>query len=175
MLVLPAAVFIVLCGAAGVAAGWLSRGRLEQLVPWLPPSTRAWLPFVPVALAAWAVLAYCAPRLIAYRSLVYVLTSRRVLCTERGLRRGGREMPLSMIRDVHVSQGVLQGMLRSGTITLASGQAAQLTLTDVPEVRRFRQFVLEAIDDLPARGAGAGPEWDGGAAGDAAQWERRED
>ena len=58
MLVLPAAVFIVLCGAAGVAAGWLSRGRLEQLVPWLPPSTRAWLPFVPVALAAWVVLAY---------------------------------------------------------------------------------------------------------------------
>ena len=176
MLVLPAAVFIGLCGAAGFAAGWLSRGRLEQLLPWLPASTRTWLPLVPVALAAWIALAYCARRLLAYRSLVYVLTSRRILCTERGLRRGGREMPLSLVRDVHVRQGVLQGMLGSGTITLASGHAAQLTLTDVPEVRRFRQFVLEAIDELPARGAGAGVEWDGrAAAADAAPRERRED
>lgn len=176
MLVLPAVVLVVLCGAAGLAAGWLSRGRLEQVLPWVPASTRTWLPFVPVALAAWVALAYCARRLIAYRSLVYVLTSRRVLCTERGLRRGGREMPLSMIRDVHVRQGVLQGMLRSGTITLASGHAAQLTLTDVPEVRRFRQFVLEAIDELPGHGAGTGPERGYGAApADAAPWELRED
>ncbi|WP_077489739.1 PH domain-containing protein [Sinomonas mesophila] len=185
MLVLPAVVFVLLCGGTGFAAGWLSRGRLEQVLPWVPASTRTWLPFVPVALAAWVALAYCARRLLAHRSLVYALTSRRVVCTERGLRGGGREMPLSMIRDVHVRQGVLQGMLRSGTITLASGQAAQLTLTDVPEVRRFRQLILEAIDELPAHGAaGAGPEWGGGAAsagpewgggaapGDAAPWER---
>jgi hypothetical protein len=61
-----------------------------------------------------------------------------------------REMPLSMVRDVDVRQGVLQGMLGSGTLTLASGHAAQLTLTDVPQVRRFRQFVLDAIEELPA-------------------------
>ena len=176
MLVLPAVVFIVLCGGAGLAAGWLFRGRLEQLLPWVPVSTRTWLPLVPVALAAWVALAYCARRLIAYRSLVYVLTSRRVLRTERGLRPGGREMPLSMIRDVHVRQGVLQGMLGSGTITLASGHAAKLTLTDVPEVRRFRQFVLEAIEELPAHGAPPGLAWDGRAAsGDPAPWEGRED
>lgn len=150
MLVLPAVAFVAVCGAAAFAAGWLSRGRLESLLPWVPPTTRAWLPFVPVALAAWVALGYCLRRVVAWRSVSYVLTSRRVMRRQRGLRRLDREMPLSMVRDVDVRQGVLQGMLGSGTLTLASGHAAQLTLTDVPQVRRFRQFVLDAIEELPA-------------------------
>jgi uncharacterized membrane protein YdbT with pleckstrin-like domain len=149
MLVLPAVAFVMVSGAAAFAAGWLSKGRLEAVLPWMPPATRAWLPYVPLALAAWVALGYCLRRLVAWRSVSYVLTSRRVMRRQRGLRREDREMPLTLVRDVDVRQGVLQGMLRSGTLTLASGHSTQLTLTDVPEVRRFRQFVLDAIEKLP--------------------------
>jgi hypothetical protein len=33
---------------------------------------------------------------------------------------------------------------------LTTGQAASLRLDDVPDVRSFRQLVLDAIDELPA-------------------------
>ncbi|GAB2760117.1 PH domain-containing protein [Sinomonas soli] len=149
MLVLPALVLILVSGAAAFAAGWLSRGRLEAIVPWLPAGTSSWSPLVPAAAAVWVLIGYCLRELLAWRSVSYVLTSRRVLRRERGLTRSDRGMPLSLVRDVHVSQGFMQGMLRSGTITLTSGQSAQLTLTDVPEVRRFSQFILDAIEELP--------------------------
>lgn len=176
MLVLPAAVLVVACGAGAFGAGWLSRGHLEQVVPWLPDGSRTWLALVPAALAAWVILAYCLRRLVAWRSVSYVLTSHRVLRRERRLTRWDREMPLSLVRDVNVRQGFVQGMLRSGTITLSSGQSAQLTLTDVPEARRFSQFVLDAIEELPDDEWEPGPGEEIADFGDAPlPWELRED
>ncbi|GAB3274275.1 hypothetical protein GCM10027449_12420 [Sinomonas notoginsengisoli] len=150
MLVPPAAVLVLASGLGAFAAGWLSRGHLEQAVTWLPSGVRPWLALVPVALAVWVILGYCLRELVAWRSVSYVLTSRRVLRRERGLTRRDREMPLSLVRDVNVRQGFMQGMLRSGTIILSSGQSAQLTLADVPEARRFSEFVLDAIEELPS-------------------------
>jgi uncharacterized membrane protein YdbT with pleckstrin-like domain len=160
MLVLPAVVLILVSGAGAFSAGWLSRGHLEELIPWLPAGSSSPLALVPAALVAWVLVGYCLRELLSWRSVSYVLTSRRVLRRERGLTRRDREMPLSLVRDVNVRQGFLQGMLRSGTITLSSGQSAELTLTDVPEVRRFSQFVLDAIEELPsdAWGPGSGDE-----------------
>jgi membrane protein YdbS with pleckstrin-like domain len=149
MLVLPAVVLVVVCGAGAFAAGWLSRGHLEQTFPWLPPGSRLWLALVPALLGLWILLGYCLRELVAWRSVTYVLTSQRIMRRERGIVRRDRAMPLSLVRDVNLHQGFMQGMLRSGTITLTSGQSAQLTLTDVPEARRFSQFILEAIEELP--------------------------
>lgn len=176
MLVLPAVVLILVSGAASFAAGWLSRGRLEAMVPWLPAGTSTWSPLVPAAAAAWILVGYCLRELLAWRSVTYVLTSRRVLRRERGLTRSDRGMPLSLVRDVNVRQGFMQGMLRSGTITLTSGQSAQLTLTDVPEVRRFSQFILDAIEELPLQGREPDPGDEITDFSDASlPWELRED
>ncbi|MEA5454704.1 PH domain-containing protein [Sinomonas sp. JGH33] len=150
VLVLPALVAVLVCGGVAFAAGWLTRGRLDALLPWLPPGTGPWLALAPTALGAWIVVAYPLRRLIAWGRLRYTLTSQRVLRRERGLRRSERELPLAMVRDVAVHQSVLQSLARSGTITLTTGQAASLRLDDVPEVRSFRQLVLDAIDELPA-------------------------
>jgi membrane protein YdbS with pleckstrin-like domain len=149
MLAWPAIVFVLVSGAGAFAAGWLSRGHLEQAVPWLPPASRLWFALVPALLGVWIVLGYCLRELFVWRSVRYILTSRRVLRRERGLTRTDREMPLGLVRDVNVRQGFVQGMFRSGTIILSSGGSVQLTLADVPEARRFREFILEAIEDLP--------------------------
>lgn len=170
VLVLPAIVGVLVCGAAAFAAGWLTRGRLESLAPWVPAGFGPWLALVPAALAAWVLVAYPLRRLAAWTSLRYVLTSRRVLRRQRGLRRSDRELPLAMVRDVAVHQSVLQSLARSGTITLTTGQAASLRLDDVPEVRSFRQLVMDAIDDLPDHGFPGAyddglPGWGGAAPG----------
>ena len=176
MLVLPSVVLIAASGSGAFAAGWLSRGHLEQTFPWLPPASRGWFALVPAVLAGWILLGYCLRELFLWRSVSYVITSRRVLRRERGLTRQDREMPLSLVRDVKVRQGFVQGMFRSGTIILTSGQSAQLTLADVPEARRFSEFVLDAIEDLPD------DEWEPGPGDEIADfsdeplpWELRED
>ncbi|MDQ4502837.1 PH domain-containing protein [Sinomonas sp. ASV322] len=152
VLALPMLVTVLVCGGVAFAAGWLARGRLDALVPWLPAGTGPWLALVPTALGAWILVAYPLRRLIRWGALRYTLTSRRVLRRARGLRRSDRELPLAMVRDVAVHQSVFQSLARSGTITLSTGQAASLRLDDVPEVRSFRQLVLDAIDELPADG-----------------------
>ncbi|WP_336852909.1 PH domain-containing protein [Sinomonas albida] len=156
VLVVPAAVGVLVVGAAAFAAGWLYRGRLEGVVPWFPGGLGPWLALVPAALGLWLLARYPLHRLVGWASLHYVLTSHRVLRRERGLRRSDRELPLAMVRDVAVRQSVVQSLARSGTITLTTGQAASLRLDDVPEVRSFRQLVLDAIDELPP-----GPDFPG--------------
>lgn len=174
MLLLPAVVLIAVSGAGAFAAGWLSRGHLEQAFPWLPPASRLWFALVPAALGVWILLGYCLRELFMWRSVSYVLTSRRVLRRERGLMRHDREMPLSLVREVNVRQGFVQGMFRSGTIILTSGQSAQLTLADVPEARRFSQFVLDAIEELPDDEWGPGDEITD-FSDESLPWELRED
>ncbi|NUP74473.1 MAG: PH domain-containing protein [Sinomonas sp.] len=161
VLLTPALVAVVVCGAAAFAAGWLARGRLEPLVPWVPRGIGPWLALAPAALAAWTLAVYPLRRFAAWTSLRYVLTSRRVLRRQGGLRRTDRELPLAMVRDVAVRQSVAQSLARSGTITLSTGQAASLRLDDVPDVRSFRQLVLDAIDELPPDQGSPGT-YDGG-------------
>jgi hypothetical protein len=109
----------------------------------------------------WILVTYPLRRLVAWSSLHYVLTSRRVLRRQRGFRRNDRELPLALVSDVAVTQSILQSFAHSGSITLTTGQAASLRLDDVPDVRSFRQLVLDAIDELPPDLGPGGPA-DGG-------------
>ena len=149
LLVLPAVATVLICGLAAFAAGWLSRGHLDALLPWVPEGSGPWLALAPAVLAAWMVVTYPLRHLLAWAALRYTLTSSRVLRRQRGFRRSDRELPLAMVRDVAVHQNLLQSLVHSGSITLTTGQAASLRLDDVPEVRSFRQLVLDAIDELP--------------------------
>ncbi|WP_197061980.1 PH domain-containing protein [Sinomonas humi] len=179
LLVFPAVATVLICGLAAFAAGWLSRGRLDAVLPWVPEGSGPWLALAPAVLAAWMVVAYPVRRLLAWGALRYTLTSRRILRRQRGFRRSERELPLAMVSDVAVHQTILQSLVHSGSITLTTGQAASLRLDDVPEVRSFRQLVLDAIDELPPDQGfaddGGLPRLDGRAGcPDAPPWELRE-
>ncbi|WP_309107014.1 PH domain-containing protein [Arthrobacter sp.] len=65
------------------------------------------------------------------------------------LRRREWQVSLAAIRQVWVVQSVLQRILRSGNISLDTGHHDPAVLEDVPEAGKFRDFVLEAIDELP--------------------------
>ena len=59
------------------------------------------------------------------------------------------QISLASVRHVEVSQSLWQRILRSGNISLDTGHGVDAVIPDVPEVARFRNFVLDAIDELP--------------------------
>lgn len=167
-----AVVFVLAPALAAFGTAWVVRGEAARLVPAVHPGWTPWLVGACAAavLAAW--LGYCLPRLLRWRGTRYILTSRRLLARSGVLPRRERQVNLASVRNLTVHETVVQRLLRSGNISLETGYQDTMTLQDVPEAARFRDFILDAVADLPAdpqasghRGDPAGiPEtaWPGG-------------
>jgi hypothetical protein len=89
------------------------------------------------------------------------------------VRRRDEQVNLGSVRNVTVHQSVWQRILHSGNISLETGYQSVVTIQDVPEAARFRDFVLDAMAELPA---GRDPEADElpEYADDVLPWELRE-
>lgn len=146
---LSAVAFIVAPAAAAFGAAWVNRGGAQQVFPALNDSWKPWLTGAFFVLAAWILVGFCLPRLLRWSSTNYTLTSQRVVAKFGLLKRRDQQVNLRSVRNVSIHGSVLQRMLRSGTISLEVGHQGVVTLQDVPEVARFREFILDAIDDLP--------------------------
>lgn len=175
VLAVPAVVFVLTPAAAAFASALIVRGETATLLP-VTEGLEFYLVAACVALAAWIWLGFCLPRLVKWNATRYILTSRRAIARFGTMRRRDRQVTLAAVRNVQVRQTVLQRIVRSGNISLESGNGGGLEFRDMPEVARFRNFVLEAIDDLPEDefsdveqeiGYAPDPEpWDGRAGGD---------
>jgi uncharacterized membrane protein YdbT with pleckstrin-like domain len=85
----------------------------------------------------------------------YVVTTHRVVLRDGILARSGRDIPLSRINDVTFEHGVLERLLRSGTLLVESaGERGQVTLADVPRVENVQRTLYKLVeqDDLRRRG-----------------------
>lgn len=170
MLILPVLVFILVPAVAAYLAAWILKGGPARLSPVVNEHWTPWLLAACGILAAWLLLGYTVPRVLRWRAIRYILTTRRIISRFGMLRRGDWQVPLAAIRNVGVHQSVLQRVLRSGNISLDTGHKTALVLDDVPEASTFRSFVLDAIGDLPEGGNfGRGADDD-----DDVPWELRE-
>lgn len=149
MLFVPAVVFVLVPALAAFASAWIIRGGLERLVPAVSADWTFWLVTGCVLAALWVLCGYCLPRLLRWQATRYFLTNRRILARYGMLRRRDQQVFLVSVRNVTVSQTVLQRMLRSGTISLDAGHQFSAVLRDVPEVATFHRFVLDALSELP--------------------------
>ncbi|AXJ10445.1 PH domain-containing protein [Arthrobacter sp. PM3] len=157
MLIFPALLFIVVPALAAYASAWVVKGGPAKLVPLIPGDWTPWLVAVCVGLAAWVLLGYCLPKVSAWQATRYILTSQR-LVTRRGmLRRREEQVPLAAVRHVAIEQSLLQRLLRSGNISLETGDPWGAVVRDVPEAATFRDFMLDAMAELP-RGEGPGTD-----------------
>ena len=148
-LVAPAAAFIAAPAAAAFASAWITRGEAERLVPAMSSEWSPWLVAGCILGVAWIWLAYCLPRLLKWQGTRYTLTSRRIVARYGMLKRRDQQVNLAAIRNLMLTQSVVQRILRSGNISLETGYQGIVTVVDVPEVARFRDFILDAIDELP--------------------------
>ena len=97
-------------------------------------------------------LGYCLPRVMTWHATQYTLTSQRLIARYGMLRRRDQQVSLATVRNVVIHQSLLQRVLRSGNISLDTGYPTSAVVPDVPEVATFRNFILDAINDLPQGG-----------------------
>ncbi|KNH15350.1 membrane protein [Arthrobacter sp. ZBG10] len=168
-----AVAFILAPAVAAFCAAWVVRGGARQAVPELDSQWTPWLVGACVLAAAWVWLGYCLPRLLRWKHTRYTLTSTRMVARHGLLKRHDQQVNLANVRNVRVHETLLQRLLRSGNISLETGQQSVATFQDVPEVARFRDFILDAIGELPED---TGP-WPGETVGHPAgamPWDMRE-
>jgi membrane protein YdbS with pleckstrin-like domain len=154
-LTVPALLFILAPALAAYASAWIVKGGPARLVPLIKESAQEWTPWLIgacIALAAWVLLGYCLPRVMTWHATKYTLTSQRLIARHGMLRRRDQQVSLATVRNVVVHQSLLQRVLRSGNISLDTGHPNSAVLPDVPEVAMFRNFILDAIHDLPQGG-----------------------
>jgi membrane protein YdbS with pleckstrin-like domain len=155
----PAVFFILIPALAAFALAWLGRGALGRLVPQIA----GWKPQLMLAVVVLAIAAevlYPLRRYLRWAGTRYTLTSRRIIVRSGWLHRSRQDLPLPAVRNLGTRQSPLQRILRSGTIALDMGHGETASLPDVPEVARFRDFALAAINELPHVAlAGPGEIW----------------
>jgi membrane protein YdbS with pleckstrin-like domain len=173
MLIVPALTFIVVPALAAYACAWVLKGGPARLMPLIPKEWTPWLVAVALGLAAWVLLGYCLPRVIAWHATRYILTSQRLVTRYGMLRRRDEQVALAAVRHVAIEQSLLQRLLRSGNISLETGYPVGMVVPDVPEVATFRNFVLDAIGDLPQGGVFGADDMSYNT-GEAGPWETRE-
>ena len=163
VLIVPALLFILVPALAAYASAWLVKGGAARLLPAASGSGAPWTPWLVggcIALGAWVLLGYCLPRVMTWHATKYTLTNRRLVARYGMLRRRDQQVPLADVRNVVIHQSLLQRVLRSGNISLETGHPSGTVVPDVPEVATLRNFILDAIHDLPQAGfpgAGDGP------------------
>lgn len=145
----PVLAFILVPTVAAYACAWVVKGNAQRLAAFITVEWTPWLMGAAVVLAAWVVLGYCVKRVLRWRSVRYILTSRRILAKYGMFRRSDWQVSLMAIRNVGVHQSLIQRTLHSGNISLDTGHSGTAVMADVPEVGKFRGFILDAMDELP--------------------------
>ncbi|GAC48564.1 hypothetical protein GOACH_06_00610 [Gordonia aichiensis NBRC 108223] len=176
----PFSTFIVCTGLAGLAAGAIAASTLNAML------TMVLNIVVAVCWAAAAVWFFARP-LVAWKSTHFVLTDRRVIFRRGVLTRSGIDIPIRRINTVEFRHGLLDRMLRTGTLIIESASDEPLLFDDVPQVERVHALlyheVLDVADDRfddvvdtsdRYAGAGRGGYEDAGRGGGAAYSRRVE-
>ncbi|MEH6793842.1 MAG: PH domain-containing protein [Rhodococcus sp. (in: high G+C Gram-positive bacteria)] len=139
MLILPSITFVIVTGVAGVALGAAS-ARLE--------STAANVAMIATAVL-WAVIVgwRCLVPLISWKCTHFIVTDRRVLIRQGVLTHSGIDIPMSRISNVQFRHGLVDRMLRTGTLIIASASDDPLEFDDIPQVQRVHSLLYQQVFD----------------------------
>lgn len=81
----------------------------------------------------------------------YTLTNERLVTRTGVLTRKGRDIPLDRINDVAFEQGLIDRMVKAGTLKVsAASEEGMVVLVDIPEVHQFVLTMNKLVRD--ARG-----------------------
>ncbi|AOW92207.1 hypothetical protein BFN03_04395 [Rhodococcus sp. WMMA185] len=142
ILLLPALILLAATAAAGFAAGVaekelddssLNMVRVVLLVLWL-------------AVVTWRTL----PPFLRWKSTHFVVTDRRVLVREGVVTHVGIDIPMGRISNVQFRHGLLDRLLRTGTLVIVSSSDDPLEFDDIPNIQRVHSLlyyqVFDAVD-----------------------------
>jgi uncharacterized membrane protein YdbT with pleckstrin-like domain len=84
---------------------------------------------------------------LAWRSTHFVITDRRVMYRHGVLTRSGIDIPLARINSVEFPHGLLDRMVRSGTLVIESAAQDPLEFDDVPQVEQVHSLLYHEVFD----------------------------
>lgn len=139
-LVVPVLVLLVASFVAAAAAGWV------ETLSWAP---NAKLVVSAVIGAIWLLLVgwLTVWPFLAWLSTHFVVTDRRVMFRHGLLTRSGIDIPLARINSVEFRHGLLERMLRTGTLVIESASQDPLEFYDIPRVQRVHALLYHEVFD----------------------------
>ena len=109
LLILPSLLVPVVVGVASYLIFLVPSGSVRTPLRW------AIVVAALLVLLRWAVW-----RFLVWTTTRYVLTNRRVVIRTGVVSRSGRDIPLSRVNDVSFQHGIIDRVLRCGTLTIES-------------------------------------------------------
>ena len=97
-------------------------------------------------------------RFVAWRTTHFVITDRRVMFRKGVITRSGIDIPVRRINSVQFRHGLVDRVLRTGTLIVESASDDPLEFDDIPGVERVHALLYARLEDtLGGDDAAAGP------------------
>lgn len=84
---------------------------------------------------------------LSWRTTHFVITDRRVMFRHGVLTRSGIDIPLARINSVEFSHGIVDRMLRTGTLIIESASQDPLEFHDIPAVENVHSLLYHEVFD----------------------------
>ena len=136
----PALILIVATAAAAFVAGYVNTLNWE--------STPKNIVFLVIA-AVWLILIgwLTVWPFLNWLTTHFVITDRRVMFRHGLLTRSGIDIPLARINSVEFRHGLLDRVLRTGTLIIESASQDPLEFHDIPRVERVHSLLYHEVFD----------------------------
>lgn len=151
-LVAPVLLFWLLTAAVGLLLGLLWNS--QEAGP-----TRTWGTVVLVVVWVLGVLWLLVRPVVSWATTHFVVTDRRVIYRNGVLTRSGIDIPIGRINTVEFSHGLVDRMLRTGSLEIQSASEDPLTFAAIPRVESVHALLYERLLDHVDEDDGRG-RWD---------------
>ena len=84
---------------------------------------------------------------LAWLTTHFVITDRRVMYRHGVLNRAGIDIPLARINSVEFSHGLIDRMVRTGTLVIESASQDPLEFFDIPRVEQVHSLLYHEVFD----------------------------
>jgi uncharacterized membrane protein YdbT with pleckstrin-like domain len=114
----------------------------------IPGNKYVWVERLVLAvIAIMALMLWLMIPILAWRTTVYELTTRRLRLRDGILTRNGRDIPLSRVTDVSFETGLLDRIFGAGTVVVESpGERGQVRLTQIPHVQYVQTALFQLVE-----------------------------
>jgi len=150
LLVVPSAIFILATALAGFAIG-LAQSQLTggavSIVSILVAA--AW-----IALVVWKAVV----PVLRWKSTHFIVTDRRVMIRHGIMTHTGIDIPMNRISNVQFRHGLVDRMLRTGTLVIVASSDDPLEFDDVPEVQKVHTLLYHQVLDATGGPYDSGPD-----------------
>ena len=139
-LAMPALVLVVVSAAAAFVAGYVNTLNWEQNAKNI---------IFGVIAAIWLVLVgwLSVWKFLNWWTTHFVITDRRVMFRHGLVTRSGIDIPLARINSVEFRHGLLDRILRTGTLIIESASQDPLEFHDIPQVERVHALLYHEVFD----------------------------